>query len=166
MKRTTKYVALDVHQASTVMSVRDQSGRVIARGVLPTEGTALEEFFGGMRGSVHVAFEEGRRTGSQPGRSPPLTITLIERLGFDLREQHASGGPRGASRAVWQLHCLPRQVQTRVIRRANGLHSSRCSVRKRTRSRVPSDMPSRSPASRSPRDLIAARCRSIRERLR
>jgi hypothetical protein len=59
MKRTTKYVALDVHQASTVTSVRDPSGRVIARSVLPTEEQALVEFFRGMRGSIHVAFEEG-----------------------------------------------------------------------------------------------------------
>ncbi len=28
MKRTTKYVAFDVHQATTVASVRDDSGRV------------------------------------------------------------------------------------------------------------------------------------------
>jgi hypothetical protein len=41
MKRTTKYVGLDVHQASTVASVREASGRVIARSVLPTEGSAL-----------------------------------------------------------------------------------------------------------------------------
>jgi len=59
MKRTTKYVALDVHQATTVASVREQSGRVIARSVLPTDGPALVEFFRGMRGSVHVALEEG-----------------------------------------------------------------------------------------------------------
>jgi transposase len=59
MKRTTKYVALDVHQATTVASVREQGGRVILRSVLPTEPTALVEFFAGMRGSVHVAFEEG-----------------------------------------------------------------------------------------------------------
>lgn len=59
MKRTTKYVALDVHQATTVASVREESGRVIARGVFPTEQTALLEFFDGMRGSVHVTFEEG-----------------------------------------------------------------------------------------------------------
>ncbi len=59
MKRTTKYVGLDVHQATTVASVREQSGRVIARTVLPTEAGALVEFFAGMRGSVHVAFEEG-----------------------------------------------------------------------------------------------------------
>lgn len=59
MKRTTKYVALDVHQATTVTTVREQSGRVIFRGILPTEAGALVEFFGSMRGSVHVAFEEG-----------------------------------------------------------------------------------------------------------
>jgi len=59
MKRTTKYVALDVHQATTVASVREGRGRVIARAVLPTEGAALLEFFGGMRGSIQVAFEEG-----------------------------------------------------------------------------------------------------------
>ncbi len=33
MKRTTKYVALDVHQASTVASVREVSGPVLARSV-------------------------------------------------------------------------------------------------------------------------------------
>ncbi len=37
MNRTTKYVALDVHQATTVASVREESGRVIARSVLPAD---------------------------------------------------------------------------------------------------------------------------------
>ena len=59
MERSTKYVGLDVHQAMTVASVRTERGRVIARGVIPTERSALEEFFAGMRGSIHVTFEEG-----------------------------------------------------------------------------------------------------------
>lgn len=59
MKRTTKYVFLDVHQATTVASVREESGRVIERAVLATEAAALLEFFAGMRGTIHVAFEEG-----------------------------------------------------------------------------------------------------------
>jgi hypothetical protein len=59
MKRTTKYVALDVHQATTVAAVREQSGRVIARSIVPTEAGPLVEFFRGMRGSIQVAFEEG-----------------------------------------------------------------------------------------------------------
>jgi transposase len=59
MKRTTKYVFLDVHQASTVATVRAESGQVIQRAVVATEEAALVEFFAGMRGTIHVAFEEG-----------------------------------------------------------------------------------------------------------
>jgi hypothetical protein len=59
MTRTSKYVALDVHQATTVASIRAETGQVIARTILPTEAPALVEFFRGMRGAVHVAFEEG-----------------------------------------------------------------------------------------------------------
>jgi hypothetical protein len=59
MKQTTKYVGLDVHQATTVAVVQAESGRVIARSVLPTEAAPILEFFRGMRGAIHVALEEG-----------------------------------------------------------------------------------------------------------
>jgi len=52
MKRTTKYVAFDVHQATTVASVRDDSGRVLARCVLETHGPSIVEFLRGMRGAL------------------------------------------------------------------------------------------------------------------
>ena len=42
MKRTTKYVAFDVHQATTVALVRDDSGRVLARSVLETSTRLIE----------------------------------------------------------------------------------------------------------------------------
>jgi hypothetical protein len=62
MKQTTKYVALDVHQAITVAAVREQNDRVIGRSVLPTEAPRLVEFIGGMHGSIHVTFEEGTQS--------------------------------------------------------------------------------------------------------
>ncbi len=62
MKRTTKYVAFDVHQATTVASVRDDSGRVLARSVLETHGPSIVEFLCGMRGALHVAFEVGTQS--------------------------------------------------------------------------------------------------------
>lgn len=62
MKRTAKYVGLDVHQATTVAVVREESGRVIARTIVPTEAIAMTEFVRGMRGSVHVSFEEGTQS--------------------------------------------------------------------------------------------------------
>jgi len=59
MKQTNKYVGLDVHQATTVAAVREESRRVIARSIVPTEAGPLVEFVRGMRGAVHVALEEG-----------------------------------------------------------------------------------------------------------
>ena len=76
MKGTTKYVALDVHQATTVASVREESGRVIARTVLPTDGAALTEFVRGMRGAVHVALEEG----TQAQWVHDLLAPLVDRI--------------------------------------------------------------------------------------
>jgi transposase len=59
MKRSTKYSFLDVHQSTTSIAVREESGRVIARSVVATEATPLLDFFRGMRGTIHVALEEG-----------------------------------------------------------------------------------------------------------
>jgi len=76
MKRTTKYVFLDVHQATTFAVVREETGRILARTVLPTEAHALVEFLGGMRGSRQVAFEEG----TQAQWLHELLSPLVERV--------------------------------------------------------------------------------------
>jgi len=44
MRCMTKYVALDVHQATTAVSVRRENGRVVAPVILPTEEPAIVEF--------------------------------------------------------------------------------------------------------------------------
>lgn len=59
MKRTTKYVGLDVHQATTVIAVLDERGRLIARSIVATTADALVDFCRGMRGTIRVVFEEG-----------------------------------------------------------------------------------------------------------
>ena len=54
MRCSAKYVGLDVHQATTLATVRQTSGKIITRSILPTEEAALLEFFASMRGSIHV----------------------------------------------------------------------------------------------------------------
>lgn len=89
MKRSAKYVGLDVHQATTFASVRDTGGRVIARCVLPTEATPLAEFIGGMRGRVQVAFEEG----TQAQWLHDLLVPLVDHLVVcDLRGERRRRG--------------------------------------------------------------------------
>jgi hypothetical protein len=84
MRKSAKYVGLDVHQATTVAAVREGSGRVIARCVLPTEEAALVEFFEGMRGPVHVAFEEGTQAQWLHDLLTPRPSTRLETSPLDL----------------------------------------------------------------------------------
>src|SRR5437867_3767698 len=112
MKRTTKYVALDVHQATTVASVREESGRVIARSVLPTDPGALTEFVRGMRGARHVTFEEGTQAQWLYELLAPLVdrVIVCDRRGAPRRgnkgdqvdaDQLSEQLRRGALRAVY-----------------------------------------------------------------
>jgi transposase len=91
LKRTTKYVALDVHQATTIASVRQESGRVIARTILPTEEPALTEFFRGMRGAIHVTFEEG----TQAQWLHDLLVPLVDQVVVCDRRGESRQGNKG-----------------------------------------------------------------------
>lgn len=126
MQGSPKYVALDVHQATTVAAVRAANGRVIARAVLPTEGSALLEFLGGMRGAVHVAFEEGTQAQwlAELLRPRVARVVVCDRRGERRRgskgdqgdaEQLAAQLQRGELRAVY--HGSPAQARLKELTR-------------------------------------------------
>src|SRR5438876_10050775 len=124
MKRTTKYVALDVHQATTVASVREESGRVVARSVLPTEGDALTEFFRGMRGTIHVACEEG----TQAQWVHDLLVPLVDRVVVCDRRGEARSGNKADQVDADQLSEQLRRGNLRAVyhasaARATGAHA-------------------------------------------
>jgi transposase len=54
-----QYLALDVHQATTVATVRDESGSIRMRATVATEAGAIVALVRGLSSRVHVAFEEG-----------------------------------------------------------------------------------------------------------
>ena len=54
-----QYLALDVHQATVVASLRDESGKVVLRATMATEATVILTFVKNAGPRVHVAFEEG-----------------------------------------------------------------------------------------------------------
>jgi transposase len=111
MKRTTKYVGLDVHQASTVASVREASGRVIARSVVPTDGRAITEFVRGMRGAVHVAVEEG----TQAQWLHELLVPLVDRMVVCDRRGQARQGNKGDQADADELSELLRRGGLRAV---------------------------------------------------
>ena len=54
-----KYIGLDVHQATISAAVLDSAGKLVMECVLETKATTILQFIHGLRGSLHVTFEEG-----------------------------------------------------------------------------------------------------------
>ncbi|MGH7526223.1 MAG: IS110 family transposase, partial [Gemmatimonadales bacterium] len=115
MKRTTKYVALDVHQATTVASVREESGRVMARTILPTEAPALVDWVGGLRGAVHLAYEEG----TQALGWDELLVPLVDRVVVGDRRGQARQGTKGDQVDAEALSELLRRGGRRAVYHGN-----------------------------------------------
>ncbi len=54
-----KYIGLDVHQSTISAAVLDGEGKLVMQSVLATHVSAILDFVRGLRGSLHMTFEEG-----------------------------------------------------------------------------------------------------------
>src|SRR5499427_624908 len=59
MTSTTKYIGMDVHKESISIAVRNAGGKIAMESVIETKAYTILEFIDGLRGEVHVTFEEG-----------------------------------------------------------------------------------------------------------
>jgi len=55
----TKYIGLDVHQATISAAVLDSAGKLVMESILETKAATIVQFLQGLRGSLSVTFEEG-----------------------------------------------------------------------------------------------------------
>jgi len=56
---SAKYIGMDVHKESISMAVRNAAGKVVMECVIETKASMILQFFAGLRGELHVTFEEG-----------------------------------------------------------------------------------------------------------
>jgi len=56
---STKYIGLDVHKETISIAVLNSSGKLVMESILETKASTILEFIRGLRGSLHVTFEEG-----------------------------------------------------------------------------------------------------------
>lgn len=120
MKRTAKYVGLDVHQATIVLVVREDSGRTIAKQVLATDATMLTDVMRGMRGRIHVAFEEG----TQAQWLYDLLEPLVERVVVCNRRAAGRQGNKNDWQDAAELADLLRRNAVRPVYKSRTLHGA------------------------------------------
>jgi transposase len=54
-----RYIGLDVHRDTVSAAVLDHDGKLMMQSVLPTRASVILDFLHGIRGTLHVTFEEG-----------------------------------------------------------------------------------------------------------
>jgi hypothetical protein len=54
-----KYIGLDVQQATISVAILDCAGKLAMEAILETKSATILQFLQGLRGSLHVTFEEG-----------------------------------------------------------------------------------------------------------
>ena len=56
---SAKYIGLDVHKESISIAVLNAAGKTVMECVIETKAITLLQFLRGLRGELHVTFEEG-----------------------------------------------------------------------------------------------------------
>ena len=56
---SSKYIGMDVHKESISIAVRNAVGKIVMECVIETKASTILQFFDGLRGELHVTFEEG-----------------------------------------------------------------------------------------------------------
>jgi len=56
---SVKYIGLDVHLTTISIAVLDAQGKLVMQSIVPTHAAAILDFIHGLRGTLHVTFEEG-----------------------------------------------------------------------------------------------------------
>jgi len=56
---SSKYIARDVHKDSISIAVRNAAGKIVMECVIETKASMILQFIDGLRGDLHVTFEEG-----------------------------------------------------------------------------------------------------------
>src|SRR6266481_6640366 len=56
---STQYIGMDVHKESISSAVMNASGKIVMECVIETKASMILQFMSGLRGDLHVTFEEG-----------------------------------------------------------------------------------------------------------
>jgi hypothetical protein len=59
MSYEVKYIGMDVHQEAIVIAVLNESGKLVMESVIETKASSILQFLHGLRGELHVTWEEG-----------------------------------------------------------------------------------------------------------
>lgn len=74
---SVKYVGIDVDQATLVIVIEDSKGKFLMEAFVPCSSRDIREFFKTLKGTIHVAFEEGAQAAWLYDLIQPLVARVV-----------------------------------------------------------------------------------------
>jgi hypothetical protein len=111
---STKYIGMDVHQASICVAVRNEDGKIVMESILETKAATILAFLQGLAGSLCVTFEEG---------TSAAWLCDLLRAGLLTPVYHGESGVR-TLRELSRIYLTVNKDLTRVMNRLKGLYRS------------------------------------------
>src|SRR6516162_5003868 len=59
MSRGIQYIGMDVHKEAIVIAVLNDGGKLVMESIIETKASSILQFIHGLRGELHVTWEEG-----------------------------------------------------------------------------------------------------------
>jgi transposase len=145
------YVGMDVHQATIVIVVLNAEGKTVSEAIIETKTETVRDFIRGLRGELHVTFEEGAQAawlydllrphatevmvcnprhnrllgdGNKNDRIDAMKLAQLLRAGLLKPVYHGQSGTRALKEMVRSYECLVSDT-TRVMNRIKAIYRSR-----------------------------------------
>jgi hypothetical protein len=94
MSREVKYIGMDVHKEAVGIAVLNSNGKLVMESIVETKASSILQFIHGLRGELHVTWEEGIwaawlydllppqvADGGQPAMVVPTVINISNEVG-------------------------------------------------------------------------------------
>src|SRR5207247_55121 len=112
MSRDVKYIGMDVHKEAVVIAVLNSGGKLVMESMVETKASSILQFIHGLRGELHVTWEEGDlgglalRSVAAPGSASAGLRSAAQCL-IKGRQQERQGGCAQTGRLVAHGNAAP-----------------------------------------------------------
>ena len=111
MSRDLKYIGMNVHKEAVVIAVLNSSGKLVMESIVETQASSILQFIHGLRGELHVTWEEGTWAAwpydlLQPQVAQVLVRSAAQCL-IEGRQQERQGGCAQTGRLVTHGNAAP-----------------------------------------------------------
>ena len=124
MSRDIQYIGMDVHKEAIVIAVLNGSGKLVMETILETKASSILQFIHGLRGELHVTWEEGTWAAWLYGSKSDMDarkLAELLRTGMLRPVYHGENGLRTLRELARSYQTISKDL-TRVMNRLKALY--------------------------------------------